>query len=45
MYFLALQLLTSLVALADIYSSRFGFARWRDTWWSHFSGIFEHLGL
>ncbi|KAL9303168.1 Piezo-type mechanosensitive ion channel [Arabidopsis thaliana] len=44
MYFLALQLLTSLVALADIYSSRFGFARWRDTWWSHFSGIFEHLG-
>ncbi|XP_010507793.1 PREDICTED: piezo-type mechanosensitive ion channel homolog [Camelina sativa] len=44
MYFLALQLLTSLVALADIYSSRFGFARWRDTWWSPFSGIFEHLG-
>ncbi|XP_023640848.1 piezo-type mechanosensitive ion channel homolog isoform X3 [Capsella rubella] len=44
MYFLALQLLTSLVALADLYSSRFGFARWRDSWWSHFSGIFEHLG-
>ncbi|KAJ4867396.1 piezo-type mechanosensitive ion channel-like protein isoform X1 [Raphanus sativus] len=32
LYFLALQLLASLVALADIYSSRF--VRWR---WSHFS--------
>ena len=45
MYFLALQLLTSLVSLADIYSSRFGLVRWRDTCWSHFSQVFEHLGL
>ncbi|CAA7044183.1 unnamed protein product [Microthlaspi erraticum] len=44
MYFLALQLLILLVALADIYSSRFGLVRWRDTWWSNFSGIFEQLG-
>ncbi|XP_010524005.1 PREDICTED: piezo-type mechanosensitive ion channel homolog [Tarenaya hassleriana] len=42
--FLVLQLLTLLVALADIYSSRFGFFRWRDTFWSEFSGIFEQLG-
>uniref|UniRef100_M4DY56 Uncharacterized protein n=1 Tax=Brassica campestris TaxID=3711 RepID=M4DY56_BRACM len=41
LYFLALQLLASLVALADIYSSRFGFVRWR---WSRFSELFEHLG-
>lgn len=45
MYFLALQLLASLVALADIYSTRFGFLRWRDTRWSHFSEVFEQLGL
>ncbi|CAG7908748.1 unnamed protein product [Brassica rapa] len=42
LYFLALQLLASLVALADIYSSRFGFVRWR---WSRFSQLFEHLGF
>ncbi|XP_056856605.1 piezo-type mechanosensitive ion channel homolog, partial [Raphanus sativus] len=39
LYFLALQLLASLVALADIYSSRF--VRWR---WSHFSQVFQQLG-
>ncbi|KAF3579111.1 hypothetical protein DY000_02036155 [Brassica cretica] len=41
LYFLALQLLASLVALADIYSSRFGFVRWP---WSRFSELFEQLG-
>ncbi|KAG2326003.1 hypothetical protein Bca52824_008731 [Brassica carinata] len=44
LYFLALQLLTSLVSLAAIYSRRFGLVRWRDTCWSHFSQFFEHLG-
>lgn len=45
LYFLALQLLTSVVSLAYIYSSRFGLIRWRDTCWSHFSQVFEQLGL
>ncbi|KAJ4892562.1 Piezo-type mechanosensitive ion channel-like protein [Raphanus sativus] len=44
MYFLALQLLASLVSLAYIYTSRFGFLPWPYTCWSHFSHVFEHLG-
>ncbi|KAJ4954572.1 hypothetical protein NE237_011355 [Protea cynaroides] len=43
-YFLAVQLLTAVVALVEIYGSRFFLIPWQDSSWGRFLSFMEHLG-